>query len=193
MRFLDRADAGRRLGALLRGRKGDHPLVLGIAHGGTTVGRAVAEVLEADFDEVWIGRVRLPGSDEPIGAVDEAGHVFLAIPVTYGSPSPSAVDHAIRSALGRLKSTRTALHAIEARGRRAIVVDEGAGTGAAMVAAIRFVRSLGAIDVVAALPVVSAAALERVREEADGVVALSILDPFPGVDAAYERFSAQAV
>ena len=60
MLFLDREDAGRRLGAALAHHKGPNVLVLAIPRGGVVVGYEVARALGAPLDLVIPRKIGAP-------------------------------------------------------------------------------------------------------------------------------------
>jgi predicted phosphoribosyltransferase len=69
-----------------------------------------------------------------------------------------------------------------------IVVDDGVATGGTAVAALRWARAQGADWVVLAVPVAPPQTLDRLRHEADEVVALATPEPFLAVGEWYEVF-----
>ena len=73
-------------------------------------------------------------------------------------------------------------------GRTVIVVDDGAATGLTLQAALRGVRDRDARLLIAGLPVISAAALARLRGECDAIVALTIPEAFYAVGLFYQDF-----
>src|SRR5690606_19821051 len=73
--------------------------------------------------------------------------------------------------------------------RIVILVDDGAATGASMLAAVRAARQLGPKRVVVALPVASASACELLSAEADELVCLSTPSSFHAVAEWYLDFT----
>jgi erythromycin esterase-like protein/dienelactone hydrolase len=76
----------------------------------------------------------------------------------------------------------------DARGKTAIVVDDGLATGATMKAALIALRRWGAARVVVAVPVAPASEISALREIADEVICLVSEPQFRGVGAAYADF-----
>jgi putative phosphoribosyl transferase len=74
------------------------------------------------------------------------------------------------------------------RGRTCIVVDDGLATGATMAAALRAMQNSQAGRIVAAVPVASSEALERIAAIADEVVCPHAPPWFSAVGHWYERF-----
>ncbi len=82
MRFDDREQAGRLLAGKLRRLEAEHPIVLGLTHGGMPVAFRVAHALGAPLDLMVVRKVdatgpQTPGSPEALGAVAEGGETFL--------------------------------------------------------------------------------------------------------------------
>jgi predicted phosphoribosyltransferase len=77
---------------------------------------------------------------------------------------------------------------LEVKGRSALLVDDGLATGATMEAAVLALRSLGAKEVVVAVPVASQEARERIEAVADEVVCLAAPPFFSAVGQWYADF-----
>ena len=73
-------------------------------------------------------------------------------------------------------------------GRRAILVDDGAATGATMSAAIQAARAMGAARVVVALPVASPETARHLQALADELICLATPEPFLAVAPWYRHF-----
>ena len=192
MRFLDRADAGRRLAAALPADL-SRPVVLGIARGGVVVARAVADAIAAPCDVVVVRKLGAPDDPEfAIGAIAEGVRVIEersleALGVTAADvEAVSALEE--RELARREARFRRGRPAPDLRGATALIVDDGVATGATAVAAIRWARARGAVRVVLAAPVASPQAAARLRREADALVVLSVPASFLAVGDHYERF-----
>ena len=188
--FLDRSDAGRRLGEALQSERGPGCAVVGLARGGVQVAAEVARALEAPLDLVAVRKVKHPWQPEyALGAVTPEGGVYVRGP---NGLSEEELGRAVAAAKERALELDLRLHAGRPRlslGRRsAILVDDGLATGATMIAAARWARAAGASRVVAAVPVAAEASARRVREEVDELVALATPSRFFAVAAWYVRF-----
>src|SRR5438105_642801 len=72
--FRDRADAGRRLAALLEPYRDERPIVLALPRGGVVVGYEVARALEAPLDVIVARKLGVPGHRElGMGAIAPGG------------------------------------------------------------------------------------------------------------------------
>lgn len=188
MIYADPEEAGRLLGRWLSNRVPRPQVILGVFRSGVPVARIVARALGAELDYVAVARICERGTQHPIGAVDEDGLACLTAESTHGDLTPSLLGAATDAAAPRLDAiARHRGQGAIYEGRVVAVVDDGAATGSAMIVAIRFARRHGAREVVAALPVAAAGAIDRIEREADEVVALHVPDHFLGVDAYYDR------
>lgn len=78
---------------------------------------------------------------------------------------------------------------VDLDGHTAILVDDGAATGASVRAAALVARAKGAERVVVALPVAPTATRDELFEVADEIVCAMTPEPFRAVGAWYEDFS----
>jgi putative phosphoribosyl transferase len=180
MRFDDRRDAGRQLGALLAELALAEPVVLALPRGGVPIGVEVARRLAAHLDLVMVRKIGAPG------------HAELAAGAVVGGTQPELVlnDQVVRSygidAAYLERQRALQLAEIERRrglylgqrprpdvaGRTAILVDDGIATGATMLAALHATRRAGPRELVMAVPVADASVLERLAPAADRIVCL---------------------
>jgi predicted phosphoribosyltransferase len=175
-KYSNRAAAGHALGVLLSAYRGrDEVIVLGLPRGGVPVAFEVARILEVPLDVLVVRKLGAPGAPEfALGAIASGGIAVIneeAMELFRDSPEVRTEIARQRAELWRrealYRGDRTPL---QLAGRTAILVDDGAATGASMRAAIRAVRELGAEKVVVALPVASVSACLLLHEEADEVV-----------------------
>ncbi len=192
--FHDRSEAADLLvGRLLRYR-GQKPLILGVPRGAMPMAKAIADALEGDLDVLLVRKLGAPGNPEmAIGAVDEAGEVYLVPHLSLLGISPRYIEGEIREALGVLQFRRRVYtprgRPIDPSGRVVIVVDDGCATGATLATALRSVRVKNPSKLVAAVAVAPSYALELIRRQADEVVCLATPDPFMAVGQFFEDFS----
>jgi len=192
MRFTTRENAARLLARELQRFKTQHPLVLGVPRGGVPMAKVVAEQLGCDFDLVLVHKLRTPGQpDLPMGAVDEAGHVFRFGARSVVSPDLYADEVAEQVAeIRRRRMVYSAARApISPSGHTTIIVDDGLATGASMVAAIRSVRGHRPLRIVAAVPVAPSSALDLAKAYADEVVCLNTPRLFFALRDFYDDFT----
>lgn len=192
--FHDRIDAGRQLAqAILQRRDGlrlRRPLVLAIPRGAIPIAAIVAEALQAELDVVLVRKLgALFNQEFAIGAIDEHGNRQLS-PDTDPDSAWLAMESAKQ--LEVLRQRRETFSAgrppADPAGRSVIVVDDGLATGATMCAALSAVRSALPLELIAAAPVASPEAVQRIAELADHVVCLHAPDYFRAVGQFYEHF-----
>ncbi len=193
--FANRREAGRRLAALLEDRRGERPVVVGIARGGVPVAAEVARALDAPLDVAVVRKVGAPANPEfAIGAIAEGGvHVLSARAVQalhLSEPALAAlVARAERELAARLDRYRGARDPVELTGRTAILVDDGLATGRTALAAVRSLRGRGAARVILAAPVASPDAAAALREEVDALVCVETPPDLWAVGYWYRDFS----
>jgi predicted phosphoribosyltransferase len=190
MIFLDRLDAARKLAQALSAYRGTNPLVLAIPRGAVPMGAALAEALQGELDVVLVHKLSSRWNSEyAIGAIDESGWSFVSDP-SEDDEAWLRVEKAQR--LEGLRQRRVLYSPerppIDARGRVAIVVDDGLATGATMIAALHAVRAQGPQKLVCAVPVGAPQSLQKVEPHADEVVCLHAPWDFQAVGQFYRKF-----
>ncbi|RMH28966.1 MAG: phosphoribosyltransferase [Planctomycetota bacterium] len=190
--FRDRADAGRRLAEALRSRAFDRPVVLALPRGGLPVADEVARALGAELDVLLVRKIGHPEQPElALGAVGEGGILTLNEDLAGLVPRDriDAIARRERAEIARRASVYRAVRPrADLRGRDAIIIDDGAATGATVRAAIAVARAAGAGRVTVALPVAPAQTVRDLGHEADGVVCLSAPESFGAVGLFYDEF-----
>jgi predicted phosphoribosyltransferase len=176
--FLDRVDAGRRLGALVREWDWTDAVVLGLARGGVPVAREVAAAIGAPLDVAVARKIGAPGRPElGVGAVtaDGAprydGHALVRMRLTPDDLRADA-EREQAEARRRLHLYRGGRERLPIAGRDVLLVDDGLATGMTARAALGELRAAGPRWLVFAAPVCarrSATAL-RVEGAADEVL-----------------------
>lgn len=193
-RFVDRVDAGRRLGELLARHDLAAPTVLALPRGGVPVAFEVARRLGAPLDVLVARKVGAPGHEEfGVGAVAEGGvriadrSSLRALRIDRDEFEHLA-DLAVAELERRVSAYRGDRPLPDIRGRAAVVVDDGIATGVTAEAAIVAVRRLGARPVVLAAPVCARDTAERLGALADEVVCVSMPDDLRAVGAWFDEF-----
>ena len=176
MTFEDRRAAGRMLAEHLRAYAGTDTVVLGITRGGVVVAHEVGRRLHLPLDALVVQRIAEPGERHlGLGAIAEQGHLVvsrrrlraLALSATW---LRHAVAESIRDVRQREAALRGARQRQEIAGRRVIVVDDSAATGATLRTAVKAVRALGAWEIVVAVPVAPPHVLDRLRGQVDHLI-----------------------
>lgn len=191
--FDDRTDAGEQLAEQLHTAGVDADLVLGIPRGALPVARPVADRLGLPLDIVAAKKMGAPNNPEyAIGAAAPDGSAWLndeAIEQLGVSDAylESEREQAAETAREKEKTYRKG-EPEPIEGRRVILVDDGVATGATMLASIRRLESAGAESIVVAVPVGPPSTLDRIRQEADDVIALEEPERFGAVGRFYRNF-----
>jgi len=190
--FRDRIDAADQLALALQRYRDRGALVLAIPRGAVPMGRHLADRLKADFDVVLVRKLRAPGQPEfAVGAIDERGEAWIAPHAAQAGADAAWLAREQAEQLAVLRQRRAALGArppFDARGRIAIVVDDGLATGATMIAALRVVRRQAPSWLVCAVPVAPPDSVARVQGFADELVCLQQPTHFGAVGAFYRDF-----
>jgi predicted phosphoribosyltransferase len=190
--FTDRADAGRKLAAVLMEHRGEPVVVFALPRGGVVLGVEIARCLRAPLDLIVVRKIGHPESPEyAIGAITEDGDVVLnreeARTLDPGWIAATAEEE-LREARRRRAVFLRDRPAISAKGKIAIVVDDGLATGLTMEAGIHQLKKQHPLKVIVAVPVASAVTINRLRPEVDEIVVLHTPAVFGAVGAFYADF-----
>lgn len=195
MIFQDRHDAGKQLAGMLHSyaRSGD-VVVLALPRGGVPVAFEVAEALHAPLDIFLIRKLGVPGNEEfAMGAVASGGVRVVDENLVAGlGLDPRIVARVIEREEQELRRRERAYrddrHALNLRGRIAILVDDGIATGSSMAAAILAVRERGAEAVVVAVPIAARQSIAAISRIADEVACVATPERLLAVGRFYEDF-----
>ncbi len=192
MRFKDRTDAGRMLADALAGYKGSDVVVYALPRGGVVLGREIAQRLGAPLDLVITRKIGYPGNEEcAVCAVAEDGHMICESSLSslldqewLRARAKEEMQEAKRRRLVYLKDREQ----VPPEGKAAIIVDDGVATGLTVLLAVKELRHRNPRKIVVAVPVSSREAAERIRKEADELIAIETPSHFMAVGEHYERF-----
>lgn len=194
--YQDRREAGRRLAERLLHLKESRPVVLALPRGGVPVGLEVAAALNAPLDLLLVRKIGVPWQPElAVGAVvdGQQPETFvnrevlesLNIPESYvaeeGARQLAEIERRRRLYLGGRRR-------IDARGRTAVVVDDGIATGATVRVALRAVRRAEPTRLVLAIPVAPASTIAALRPEVDEIVCPLTPEDFGALSLHYVNF-----
>ncbi|WKE72546.1 phosphoribosyltransferase family protein [Streptomyces sp. WP-1] len=195
MRFADRLEAGRGLGARLRELRGPDVVVLGLPRGGVPVAAEVAEALDAPLDVCLVRKLGVPYQPElAMGAIGEDGVRVLNTDVLRGTgvrdDELARVEEQERRVLAeRAERYRGECPSTPLTGRTAVVVDDGVATGSTARVACQVARARGAARIVLAVPVAPRDVAHRLGGDADDVVCLLTPWDFAAVGQFYDDFT----
>ncbi|MDI6718344.1 MAG: phosphoribosyltransferase family protein [Methanomicrobiales archaeon] len=194
--FVDRADAGRRLAAMVREIPEIlNPVVCAIPSGGVPIGLEVARTLNCPLNVAVVRKVHVPWNPESgFGAVAWDGRVIidedLANQLRLNERDIRREVEATRANVqDRVRAFSGGRPVLNVEGRDAVITDDGLAAGYTMVAAIESIRSLSPARIIAAVPTGPPATVSEVAEKVDVVVCPNIRSgPFFAVAEAYEHW-----
>jgi len=194
MSFRDRQDAGLKLAEALRGRVGEHPLVLGIPRGGVVMAAAIADALNGDLDVMLVHKLGAPLNPEvAVGAMDENGDVYLNELVEAEDIGRAFIEQESREQLAALRERRARYTPIRTpiplEDREVILVDDGLATGATMMVGISSARRRRARRVIVATAVAPRDTAARMARLANDFVCLETPPLFYAVGQFFDDFA----
>jgi putative phosphoribosyl transferase len=178
--FINRNDAGKQLAAKMGEYKGNSAVVLAIPNGGVPVGLEVALALEADFDLIVVRKIPLPVNTEAgFGAVADDGTMILNEDlVKRENLTRSQIDYQVNKVRVEIRRRQLMYRPYRSPavvvGKTLIIADDGLASGYTMLATISSMRSRHPKEIIAAVPVSSASALEQVEKTADRVITVEV-------------------
>jgi putative phosphoribosyl transferase len=197
--FADRREAGQLLAKKIKKEITDaqaNLVVLGIPRGGIVVAKEVTTLLSCPLDVVITKKIPAPMQSElAIGATGETeGSVYLnqeliadlSIDDKYLKPQIETLKTKIKN---REKRFRQEKSAPSLKDKTVIIVDDGAATGATVIAAAREAWNSKPRKVIIALPVLAKDTLQKLEKEADKVIFLQAPKMFFAVGQFYKIFS----
>jgi len=190
--FTDRTEAGKLLAAELNKYRSE-AIVFALPRGGVATAAEVALELDAPLGLIIARKIGHPFDPEyAVGAVTETG------PTVWNEAERASLDDTWAKqaeAQERAESKRQrelylrGRKAISAKGKTAIIVDDGIATSLTMRAAVQEAKKQNPKQIVVAAPVAPQESLNALTEDADKIVVLDKPEDFLGAIAAhYEDF-----
>lgn len=186
--FHDRTEAGRELAARLT-RYAQRPdvLLLGLPRGGVAVAAEVGSLLHVPLDILLVRKLGVPGREElALGAMATGGVLVFNRQIVEASGIPpenleAVITRTQRDLLRRERHYRGHCRQPQVGGNIAILVDDGAATGATMRAAIVALRRQHPSRLVVAVPIAPPPVCEALQAEVEELVCLLAPDDFSSV------------
>lgn len=188
--FKNRIDAGSMLAAKLIRYRDNSGIVLAVPRGGVPVAYVVARELGFPLELVLTKKIGHPSNKEyAIGAASLTDY-FVSSPhevtTAYVAQELIAVRHRLlamqQKFMGHKKPTSL-------KGKTVIVVDDGMATGNTILSTVQLIQKEKPADIIIAVPVASASAVQKLRNEGVEVITLGIPPGFNSVGAYYENFN----
>lgn len=194
MRFRDRIHAGDLLGERLLDLDLNDAIVLGLARGGVPVAARAARKIGAPFD-VFVSR-KLGAPHRPefgVGAVAEGGVLWVdersAVSVGLDDDGVNrAAERERVEVIRRVQKYRKGRSVPDLRHRPVVLVDDGIATGGTVQAAIKALRTLGADNLILAVPVAPPSTLGALAPQVEEIVCLSEPQDLWAIGAWYDDF-----
>jgi putative phosphoribosyl transferase len=176
-------------------------IVLGIPRGGAIIADVIARKLSADFDIVIARKVRDPENrEQAIGAVmqedDDDGAITYMNPKLVNELQMSneyihnETSEQLKEVERKTKMYRKVGRKYKIKSRTVILVDDGAATGATIIAAARWVRKQEPKCLIIALPVAPQQTVNLLKKEADAIEVITSpsFSHFRSVEQFYQNF-----
>lgn len=194
--FADRRSAGRLLAEAVAKLKPQAPIVYALPRGGVPVAIEVAARLKAPLDLLLVRKLGAPHQPElAAGAIVDGERPDIVLNddvVRVMRMSQTDIDAAAARELKVIERRRTLYLGdappLPARGRTAIIVDDGVATGASMRAAIAAMRRRGPGRLIVAVPVAAPETIADLRPDVDDIVCLHAPPDLGAVGFYYEDF-----
>lgn len=176
MRFTNRTQAGKLLAELLKKYKDKEVVVYALPRGGIVTALEIAKYLHAPLDLIITRKIGNPQNLEyAIAATAENGHI-VGSKKEIASIDKTWFEKEVKKQRLEAKHRRemylAGREAIPARGKIAILVDDGIATGLTMQAGIKELKHKHPRKIVVAVPVIPKTTANVLRHQIDAVVAL---------------------
>ena len=197
MYFQNRSEAGRLLARQLAVDLHDQPCaVVALSEGGVVVGAQIAKELQCVLSMLLVEPIELPGEIDPIGTLSENGTFAYNNMYAPGEIEELMMDY--RAFVEDEKRTRLSqMHRLVGgdesirlellQHKNVILVTDGFSTGYAMDIAVEVLKPVLARRLIAATPLMSARAADRVRLMCDRMYYLSLVANYLATDHYYEE------
>jgi len=196
MKFKNRLEAGQKLAAALgKFKDAKNTIILALPRGGVVVGFEVAKILNLPLDIVVPRKIGAPGNPEfAIGAITEQGvGIFEEMIIGAYGITESYLQNEIKKekaeAERRIKLYRGSRPSLDFKNKTVIIVDDGLATGLTMRAAVKTAKTLGATEIVVAIPVTPPDTADLIKKEVDEIIYLDAPALFGAVGEFYDEFA----
>jgi putative phosphoribosyl transferase len=201
MEFKDRYHAAILLAEKLKSFGAVNPLIAAIPRGAVEMAEVIASPelgLGGDLDVILVHKFTSPENPEfALGSVTEDGDIYFNDDAKASGYLLGLDEDDLISAANaeieklQLKRQRYTPHraGLGMKDRTVIIVDDGIATGATMMAAIKSAFSKGAHHVIAAAPMATHEAIQRLKQTGAEVCTFAVSEGFFSVSQFYDDFS----
>lgn len=193
MVFSDRVEAGKLLAKALEKYRTEDAIIFGLPRGGAVVAAEVAKTLHKPLDLIIVRKIGHPDNPEyALCATSINGHL-VCDEAELAQVNPKWFQEELERQKTRAKEQYelylAGRESISAKGKIAIIVDDGIATGLTIKAAIKEIKQQNPKQVIVAVPVLPKDIASELKSQVNGLVALEIPEEFAGsVGAYYEHF-----
>lgn len=197
MYFESRAEAGAQLAAdLLERYRYENCVVVALSDGGVIVGEQIAAALHSILTMLLVENIDVPGENMSFGAVSQNGSfsyngMFSAGEVDeYASEYHGYLEEQKREAfqrINRLLGDGGLINNEMLRDHVVILVADGLNSGAALDAAVDFLKPIRIKRLIIAAPVASLQAVDKLHMLADELHVLDVKENFLDTDHYYNQ------
>ncbi len=195
--FIDRNDAGEKLalvvGPIIKGREKEFVL-LALPRGGVPIASKISEKTKIPYDILVVRKIGHPHNEEfGIGAITEDESYWINPLYTRVN---SDIDSMIQKTIEkekielhrRVNLYRSNRKLPDLKNKKVILIDDGLATGVTAKVGCDYLKSLGATQVILAVPVCSAQTASEFRRRGIDVVTVSESTKFLAVAQYYLNF-----
>lgn len=172
----------------------DETIIISLPRGGVVIGAIMAALVDLPHQALITKKISLPSNPElAIGATASSQEsLFLNKKlINQLGIQPEELKKAVADTRKKIKAVKEKLNLIDGlklEGKTAVVVDDGAATGATMFSAIKEVRGVGADRAIVALPVAPPDTVQKLKQRANNVIVAEQPQLFFSVSQFYEDF-----
>lgn len=195
MYFKSRVEAGRLLADKLIKYRGNSTTVIALDDGGVVVGMQIAATLYCPLTMLLTAPIELPGETDPLAAIDKDGNFTYNHKYTTGELEEFDMEyhhfveekkldklHVLHRLVGKTGLIRKDL----LRGRNIILVSDGLSSDYTLDASIEYLKSVKVKRVIAATPLASTSAVDRMHILTDEICCLSVVDNWISTNHYYD-------
>lgn len=196
MYFEDRLQAGRELAKRLSRYVDDDVIVASLSKSSRGIARVIARELRGKTTDVISKAILMPGSTTSLGAIDQAGRFTYSRKFSEGEIAEySAEFHKYIEAekmnkaheIHRETLNTNSMERKELADHIVIIAADGINDTALLDSAIEYLKPVRIKRLVAAVPVASVAAIDRLHISTDEIKCLSVTENYIDTDHYYDN------
>ncbi|HYF96690.1 MAG TPA: phosphoribosyltransferase family protein [Patescibacteria group bacterium] len=185
--FASRQEAGKMLAENLKPHNTENCVVISLSEGGVVVGAEIAKALHTALFLLVTEDVDLPGEHKPVATMSAAG--TFTYNNEYSTGELEAINADYRSVieqnrmaafqkLNRIDSREADIPKALLKNHTVIIVSDGLRNGLSLDVAADFLKPIKTKKIIAATPVASVPAVDRMHLLADEICCLGVIEDF---------------